>query len=130
MIDYQVDGDGIATITWNVPDRPVNVLNDATMGAFAEAVQKAIGDDGVKGVIVASAKDDFVAGADLDAMLSHTDAKRHFETFSVMDPITRGMEKSGKPWGGGDQRATRWAAGFEIAPRLPLPGLRRTTRRP
>jgi 3-hydroxyacyl-CoA dehydrogenase/enoyl-CoA hydratase/3-hydroxybutyryl-CoA epimerase len=98
MIDYQVDGDGIATITWNVPDRPVNVLNDDTMGAFSEAVQKAIGDDAVKGVIVASGKDDFVAGADLEAMLSHTDAERHFKTFSIMDPITRGMEKSGKPW--------------------------------
>ena len=29
MIDYLVDGDGIATITWNVPDRPVNVLVEA-----------------------------------------------------------------------------------------------------
>ena len=98
MIDYQVDGDGIATITWNVPDKPVNVLNDETMGAFGEAVNKALADNSLKGVIIASAKDDFVAGADLKAMLSHTDAEKHFETFSVLDPLTRGMEKSGIPW--------------------------------
>jgi 3-hydroxyacyl-CoA dehydrogenase/enoyl-CoA hydratase/3-hydroxybutyryl-CoA epimerase len=98
MIDYQVDSDGIATITWNVPDKPVNVLNDETMGAFGEAVNRALADDKLTGVIIASAKDDFVAGADLEAMLSHTDAQKHFDTFSVLDPLTRGMEKSGIPW--------------------------------
>ncbi len=28
MIDYTVDGDGVATITWTMTDRSMNVLND------------------------------------------------------------------------------------------------------
>ena len=30
MIDYRVDDDGIAIVTWNVPGSPVNTLNDAS----------------------------------------------------------------------------------------------------
>ncbi len=29
MIDYEVDGLGIATLTWNLPGRSMNVLNEA-----------------------------------------------------------------------------------------------------
>ncbi|MDP6815650.1 MAG: enoyl-CoA hydratase-related protein, partial [Alphaproteobacteria bacterium] len=68
MIDYKVDGDGVATITWDVDNRPMNVMNHETMSAYIEALEKAIADDGVKGVIVASAHKEFIVGADLSAM--------------------------------------------------------------
>ena len=55
MIDYDVDGDGVATITWNVSNRPMNVMNNDTMAAYGEAVEKAVADEAVKGVIVTSA---------------------------------------------------------------------------
>ena len=47
MIDYQVDGDGIATVTWDVSNRPMNVLNEESIGAFDTAIDKALRDDAV-----------------------------------------------------------------------------------
>jgi Enoyl-CoA hydratase/carnithine racemase len=60
-IDYKVDADGIATITWAMQDVPMNVLNEQSIPAFSEAVRKAVTDAAVKGVIIASAKPDFIA---------------------------------------------------------------------
>ena len=40
MIDYNVDAGGVATITWNVSNRPMNVMNNDTMTAFGEAVER------------------------------------------------------------------------------------------
>ena len=33
MINYNVDTDGIATITWDMPGRSMNVLNEASIAA-------------------------------------------------------------------------------------------------
>ena len=68
MIDYDVDGDGVAKITWNVSNRPMNVMNNDTMAAYGEAVEKAVADEAVKGVIVTSAHKEFLVGADLSVM--------------------------------------------------------------
>ena len=38
MINYSVDSDGIATISWDMPDRTMNVLNEGSMTAYAEAL--------------------------------------------------------------------------------------------
>ena len=43
MINYNVDSDGIATITWDMPGRTMNVLNEGSIGAYAAALQKARG---------------------------------------------------------------------------------------
>ena len=53
-IDYKLDADGIATITWAMQDVPMNVLNGQSIPAFADAVRRAIADAAVKGVIVTS----------------------------------------------------------------------------
>ena len=50
----------------------MNVMNNESLGAFREAVYKAIQDKAVKGVIVTSAKNDFVAGADLVNLLKES----------------------------------------------------------
>ena len=54
MINYNVDSDGIATITWDMPGRSMNVLNEASMTAYAGAIEEAIKDDKVKGIILTS----------------------------------------------------------------------------
>ena len=41
MINYTVDGDGIATITWDMPNRTMNVLNEASITAYAGALDTA-----------------------------------------------------------------------------------------
>ena len=45
MINTTIDADGIATITWDMPGRTMNVLNEGSIGAYAETLQKALKDD-------------------------------------------------------------------------------------
>lgn len=98
MIDYAVDADGIATITWNMADRSMNVLNDRSIPAFVEKIQAAVADKAVKGVIVTSAKPDFIAGADLAMLQQVRDAAEMFERGNVMRKMLRDIEKAGKPF--------------------------------
>ena len=69
MIRYKKKG-GIARITWDMPERSVNVINNESKAAFVMAVDKALEDDGVRGVIIDSAKADFIVGADLQMLLA------------------------------------------------------------
>ncbi len=98
MIDYKTDADGIATLTWNVADRPMNVLNAESTAAFDAAVRRAIDDPKVKGVIVTSARSDFVAGGDLDLIRGIRNAKESFAASGPVSATLRLLEKSGKPF--------------------------------
>lgn len=97
MIDYAVDGRGVAILTWNMADRPVNVMNDESLKLFAELIEKALADASVKGVVIASAKRDFVTGADLVSFLS--DRRPHIiqEKGRYTQALLRRLESGGKP---------------------------------
>jgi 3-hydroxyacyl-CoA dehydrogenase / enoyl-CoA hydratase / 3-hydroxybutyryl-CoA epimerase len=99
MINYNVDGDGIATITWDMPGRSMNVLNEASMTAYAGALENALADDKVKGIIVTSGKDSFIAGADLEMLLGvdTSDASKLMDQFSQLQRMFRRQETGGKP---------------------------------
>src|SRR6478672_8808559 len=99
MINYNVDADGIATITWDMPGRTMNVLNEGSIGAYAEALQKALKDEKVKGIILTSGKDTFIAGADLDMLLNAdtSDAAKLTDQFSQLQKLFRSQETGGKP---------------------------------
>ena len=98
MIEYQVDADGIATLTWNVTNRPMNVLNAATIEAFGTAVQRAIADAAVKGVIVTSARPEFLAGGDLAAIRSIATPEQSMAITGPLSRTLRALERSGKPF--------------------------------
>lgn len=97
MIDYAVDGRGVAILTWNMTDRPVNVMNDESLKLFSELVEKALADASVKGLVIASAKRDFVTGADLVSFLS--DRRPHIiqEKGRYTQALLRRLESGGKP---------------------------------
>jgi 3-hydroxyacyl-CoA dehydrogenase/enoyl-CoA hydratase/3-hydroxybutyryl-CoA epimerase len=63
-----VDADGIATITWDLPGKSMNVMTEAGLVELAAAIEAVIGDAAVKGVIFASAKKDFAGGMDLNVL--------------------------------------------------------------
>jgi 3-hydroxyacyl-CoA dehydrogenase/enoyl-CoA hydratase/3-hydroxybutyryl-CoA epimerase len=114
MIDYTVDGDGVATITWNMTDRSMNVMNQASVAAFGEAAHKAIADKAVKGVIVTSAKSDFVAGGDLVSMLEESkDAAKALQNSFRLQKLFRDIEKAGKPFVAA-MNGTALGGGYEI----------------
>lgn len=98
MIDYNVDSDGIATITWNVVNRPMNVMNADSNAAFAAAVKKAVADANVRGVIVASARKEFIAGADLAIILAVETVEESMALTDQISRLLRDIELSGKPF--------------------------------
>lgn len=65
---YAVDADGIATITWDMPDKTMNVMSREGFIQFDGMVDKALVDDAVKGIIITSAKKDFAGGMDLNVL--------------------------------------------------------------
>jgi len=102
MINYNVDSDGIATITWDMPGRSMNVMNDGSLGDFVSCLDKAFADDAIKGVIVTSGKKDFVAGADLEMIqrmcFGPKDARALTDNAAHFQKILRRMETGGKPF--------------------------------
>ncbi len=99
MINYNVDTDGIATITWDMPGRSMNVLNEASIAAYADALGKAQKDDKVKGIIITSGKDSFIAGADLEMLIAAdtSDAAKLMAQFGQLQKLFRSQETGGKP---------------------------------
>ena len=114
MISYAVDGDGIATITWDLPDKSMNVLSEQSISEYGDAARKAIADDAVKGVIVASGKRDFIAGADLDMLFGWKGSQAILDGMTAFNALFREIETSGKPFAAAI-RGMCLGGGYEIA---------------
>ena len=97
MIRYKKKS-GIARITWDMPDRSVNVINNESKAAFALAVDKALEDDSVRGVIIGSAKVDFIAGADLQMLLAMDGVEQVLALCEENNALQRRIETGGKPF--------------------------------
>ncbi|HQY44726.1 MAG TPA: 3-hydroxyacyl-CoA dehydrogenase NAD-binding domain-containing protein, partial [Paracoccaceae bacterium] len=63
---YALNADGVATITWDVKSKSMNVLNLEAAAELDGLIDRAIADDAVKGVILTSGKKDFAGGMDLN----------------------------------------------------------------
>lgn len=97
MIRYKKKG-GIARITWDLPGRSVNVINNESKAAFVMAVDKALEDDGVRGVIIDSAKEDFIVGADLQMLLAMNGTQEVRQLCEENNAVQRRIETGGKPF--------------------------------
>lgn len=98
MIDYELDTRGICSITWNNTQGPVNVKNAVAIKAFIGAVDRALADRAVKGVIVASAKRDFIVGGDLDTLRLVRSREEGANRVRGINACFRRMETGGKPF--------------------------------
>ncbi|GAB3100301.1 3-hydroxyacyl-CoA dehydrogenase [Aestuariicella hydrocarbonica] len=67
--NYQKDSDGIVTITMDM-DGPVNAMNSEYRNAMDVAINRLKNEDGLTGVVIASAKKVFLAGGDLNEIYS------------------------------------------------------------
>jgi 3-hydroxyacyl-CoA dehydrogenase/enoyl-CoA hydratase/3-hydroxybutyryl-CoA epimerase len=96
-VTFTRDTDGIVTLTLDMPGRSMNVLNDELTKPFAEAIAKIESDQTVKGVIITSGKDSFLAGADLERVYKVTDPKVAFEMAEAFKSFLRKLELCGRP---------------------------------
>ncbi|MBK9708801.1 MAG: enoyl-CoA hydratase/isomerase family protein [Acidobacteria bacterium] len=100
-INYQVDGDGIATLTIDLKDRPMNVITRQFLEDLAASVEKVASDPAVKGAILTSGKSSFMAGADLKGvseLFAAHDAEALYKNGMSFVGLTRKMETCGKPF--------------------------------
>ena len=71
MTDFtmKTDSDGVAIITWDVPEKSMNVMSFDGLQELNDLVDAALADDAVKGVIITSGKDgSFAGGMDLNLL--------------------------------------------------------------
>ena len=69
-LNYSVGADGIAIITLDAQDRPMNVVSPQFIDDVSAVVENVANDPRVQGAIITSAKPAFMAGADLKYILS------------------------------------------------------------
>jgi 3-hydroxyacyl-CoA dehydrogenase/enoyl-CoA hydratase/3-hydroxybutyryl-CoA epimerase len=100
-IDFKIDKDGIAVLTVDVEDKPMNVITAEFMDDIADAAAKIAADDTVKGAVVTSGKDSFMAGADLKGLVAafdqRTDAAEVYGWCRKLQQAYRKLETCGKP---------------------------------
>jgi 3-hydroxyacyl-CoA dehydrogenase/enoyl-CoA hydratase/3-hydroxybutyryl-CoA epimerase len=106
IIRYAVDEDGPLTLDY--PGKTMNVIDQAFMDSLEACIAR-MGDDRVRGGIITSGKDSFVAGADLMGMEANIDAMADMpieELFASCASLSRLLRKleSGQAAGGGHQR--------------------------
>ena len=85
--DYSVDAEGVATITWDVPGKSMNVMSVEGLKELEAHVDTALADAAVKGVILTSAKTDFAGGMDLNVMSQDRDAVGENPAQAIFDWI-------------------------------------------
>lgn len=97
-INYRIENN-VAIISWNMTTSPMNVLNDVSIPEFESHLENAYADPEVKGIIITSEKNEFIAGADVKMLLKNND-KDPSETYKFsldFNKIFRKLETCSKP---------------------------------
>src|ERR1700750_2721012 len=108
----ETDADGIALVTWDIPGRSMNVLDETTITELNDIVKQTSADAAVKGVVSASGKESYAAGRDLSRLegMNHRYAELFkskgevaanqmlFDESRKSSLVFRAIETSGKPW--------------------------------
>src|ERR1700742_1481195 len=67
---FDVDSAGIALITLDDPEKPMNVVSPEFIDDLIAAIERVAADAAIKGAVITSAKPAFMAGADLKYIVS------------------------------------------------------------
>ncbi|MBB6123111.1 3-hydroxyacyl-CoA dehydrogenase NAD-binding domain-containing protein [Sphingobium subterraneum] len=106
-IRFDVDADGIATLTIDVPGQSMNVIGAEFLTDFSAAIDRLSSDAAVKGAVIASGKaSGFMAGMDLKGMEEMLLPQEGggklamatlFDRVFTLNAILRRLETCGKP---------------------------------
>ena len=107
----ETDSDGIAVVTWDMPDKSMNVIDLSVMEEWEKIIDTMTADETVKGVVLASGKKTFGAGADLSMLQNmlgqfraeeakdpDAAAQLLFDNAYRLNLLLRKQETSGKPF--------------------------------
>ena len=107
----ETDSDGIALITWDMPGRSMNVIDEQVMVELEALIEKTATDEAVKGVVLTSGKKAFGAGADLTMLQGMLDTHAEmnakdeqaamellFHNAHRLNRTLRSIEVGEKPW--------------------------------
>jgi len=91
IFKFDVDTDGIAVISWDVPDASMNVMSMQGYQDLSDLIDKVISDGDIKGAVITSAKKDFAGGMDLNELGSmRADAGTENPAKNLFDGIMNG----------------------------------------
>jgi 3-hydroxyacyl-CoA dehydrogenase/enoyl-CoA hydratase/3-hydroxybutyryl-CoA epimerase len=108
----ETDADGIALVTWDMPDKSMNVYTEEVMDELDAIIDQVVADDAVKGAVITSGKkDSFSGGADITMLKKMFDIIQNekakdpqkavqmlFDGAGRMSKLYRKLETCGKPW--------------------------------
>ena len=127
---YSVGDDGVAIITWDVAGKSMNVFSFEGQAELEAAVDSALADDAVKGVVITSGKDTFAGGMDLNVLADlrnstgDNPAQGLFDGISAMHAVLRKIERAGMDpktnKGGKPIAAAMTGTGMGIGLEIPL----------
>ncbi|WP_046509219.1 3-hydroxyacyl-CoA dehydrogenase NAD-binding domain-containing protein [Streptomyces odonnellii] len=99
-IRWEQDASGVVTLVLDDPRQSANTMNETFRHSLAAIAARAEAEkDGIRGIIVTSAKKTFFAGGDLKDMIKvgPADAQRVFESGMAVKHALRRLETLGKP---------------------------------
>ncbi|HZV93372.1 MAG TPA: 3-hydroxyacyl-CoA dehydrogenase NAD-binding domain-containing protein, partial [Caldimonas sp.] len=99
-IRYEIDGSGIATVTFDAVGAPVNTMTREWQADLADVSRRLVADrPNIRGVVLASAKSTFFAGAALGHVLTlkPEDAAPGFAEIEAIKASYRRIETLGRP---------------------------------
>ncbi len=96
-IKFQKDEQHIVTLTIDMSGRSANVINEEFTTALSNALEGLEADESIRGVVITSAKQTFVAGGDLEWLMALDDPRIAFQAAEELKWLFRRLEKLGKP---------------------------------
>ncbi|GAB2979658.1 3-hydroxyacyl-CoA dehydrogenase NAD-binding domain-containing protein [Nocardioides montaniterrae] len=92
-VKYDVDADGIVTLTLDDPNQSANTMNDLYVSSMEAAVDRLHAEqESITGVVIASAKKTFFAGGDLKGMMGVR--KEHAaDIFAMVEKVKGSLRK-------------------------------------
>ena len=109
---FETDSDGIATATWDMPGRSMNVITPELMAELDQIIDTVASTEAIKGCVITSGKEAFSGGADLTMLQGLRDLfvklskekgepvamQSFFDESRKLSLLYRKLETCGKPF--------------------------------